>query len=214
MHGYDHMGDQQAEAAVAAAAGHGGNGAPPPQAPPKRPPFVHVHQVSPGHGGMGGHGMGGGIGGLSMGGRGMGGPPPGVHHVPPGMHPGPHGPWGQPGPGVGLSDQVIRDLIVALGQNALNTNNQLVQIAQDLANVIQQNSRGDQGYRHLKPKIEIAKVTAGSAEGLMIELVQFEVDMGELGVSLQSEQPTGSCVLLQQAKLVMCWTWRMCAEAS
>ena len=30
-------------------------------------------------------------------------------------------------------------------------------------------------------------MTAESVEGLMIELVQFEVDMGELGVPLQSE---------------------------
>ena len=67
----------------------------------------------------------------------------------------------------------------------------MVQMGQDLVNGIRQIGRGaqgaDQGYCHLKPKMDITKVTCDGAEGLMIELVQFEVDMGELGVSLLSE---------------------------
>ena len=67
----------------------------------------------------------------------------------------------------------------------------MVQMRQNLVNGIHQLGRGaqgaDQGYRHSKPKNDITKVTCDGAEGLMIELVQFEVDMGELGVSLMSE---------------------------
>ena len=64
-------------------------------------------------------------------------------------------------------------------------------MGQNLVNGLHQLGRGapqaDQGYRHLKAKKDITQVTCDGAEGLMIELVQFEVDMGELGVSLLIE---------------------------
>ena len=63
----------------------------------------------------------------------------------------------------------------------VNTNAQMV----NLGNLIAQGS--DAGYRHLKPKKDVTKVTCEGAEELMVELMQFEVDMGELGVSLMSE---------------------------
>ena len=105
-----------------------------------------------------------------MGGHDMGGPPPGVHHVPPGMNP--------PPGGAGFKDVLLRDLIVALWQKALNTNNQPMQLGRNIADGVNNSNRGDQGYRHLKPTKDTTKATAESAEGLMIELVQFEVDIG------------------------------------
>ena len=59
-----------------------------------------------------------------------------------------------------------------------------------LANVLQGANLGsgsDQGYRHLKPKKDLQKITASDAKTLMIELADFEVDLGELGVPIQSE---------------------------
>ena len=44
------------------------------------------------------------------------------------------------------------------------------------------------GYRTLKPRKEITAITADNVQALMEELDQFEVDLGELGLHLQTEQ--------------------------
>ena len=49
------------------------------------------------------------------------------------------------------------------------------------------NASGATGFRGLKPKKDLPSVTADSAETLMYELDQFEVDCGEIGVVLRSE---------------------------
>ena len=45
----------------------------------------------------------------------------------------------------------------------------------------------NQGFRALKPKREITGITATSQKQLMLEQVQFEIDLGELGISPRSE---------------------------
>lgn len=45
----------------------------------------------------------------------------------------------------------------------------------------------NQGFRALKPKREITGITATSQKQLMLEQVQFEIDLGELGISPNSE---------------------------
>ena len=51
----------------------------------------------------------------------------------------------------------------------------------------QSTGRSDQGYRNLKPKKDLQRITASDAKTLMIELADFEVDLGELGIPVQSE---------------------------
>ena len=46
---------------------------------------------------------------------------------------------------------------------------------------------GDHGYRNLKPKNDITKISADTARTLMVELAQFKIDVGELGVPPISE---------------------------
>ena len=48
-------------------------------------------------------------------------------------------------------------------------------------------SERDSGFKTLKPKKDITIITCGSAKLLMQELLQFEIDLGELGVGLSSE---------------------------
>ena len=99
--------------------------------------------------------------------------------------PGPHGggPWYPPPPGDGGGDDLIRQLIIAMGASVVNTNQNISHLGQTVVSSQQEQS----GYRHLKPKKDVTKITCDGAEELMVELMQFEVDMGELGVHLQSE---------------------------
>ena len=100
-----------------------------------------------------------------------------------------HGGWWTPpqqgatgdggGAGSGLDNRLVRDLIAALGASVVNTNNNLVSLGQMMANG---QGQGDHGYRLFKPKKDVTKVTADGAEELMIEMAQFGVDLGELGV--------------------------------
>ena len=97
------------------------------------------------------------------------------------------------------TQQFIRDLIAAMGASIVNTNNQVGLLAQQIQGVIYHGGFGggaggavqgagganDQGYRALKPKKDMTKVTAEDAPTLMVELAQFEVDLGELGVVLE-----------------------------
>ena len=96
--------------------------------------------------------------------------PPGAGYPPP------------PGAGDG-GDDLIRQLIIAMGASVVNTNNNITQLGQTIAAAQQDQA----GYRHLKPKKDVTKITCSGAEELLVELVQFEVDMGELGVNLNSE---------------------------
>ena len=48
------------------------------------------------------------------------------------------------------------------------------------------NSQGS-GYRLLKPKKDMPRIKGQSADSLMLELAQFEIDLGKLGVSVRSE---------------------------
>ena len=88
-----------------------------------------------------------------------------------------------------LDNNLIRQLIAAMGASIVNTNESIVNMGQHLTNAMTAGvggvgGREDQGYRNLKPKKEVTQLTCEGAEELMVELTQFEVDMGELGVSL------------------------------
>ena len=56
-----------------------------------------------------------------------------------------------------------------------------------LADGLRERQAGAQGYRALKPKLNITNITAASDQILMTEMSQFNVDLGELGVRLNSE---------------------------
>ena len=116
-----------------------------------------------------------------------------------------------------INDDMIRQLIATLGASVHHANQNLASLAQGLwqsqqnlvyvtthmyqglTNIAQairgapaggwsSESRGNQeGYRELKPKKDMTKVTAQDAKTLMVELAQFEVDLGELGVAVASE---------------------------
>ena len=47
--------------------------------------------------------------------------------------------------------------------------------------------RGDSGYRALKPKAQMSSVKSDNAFDLMMQMMQFETDLGEVGVQLNSE---------------------------
>ena len=73
-------------------------------------------------------------------------------------------------------------LIDAMGSTMMNTNQQLGYLAQTLGD-----RDGNQGYRALKPKKEMTRVTGADARVVMSEFAQFEVDLNELGLSQNSE---------------------------
>ena len=82
----------------------------------------------------------------------------------------------------------MEQMMQVLGASVLNTNQTVGYLAQTL----QQNAggsagSGSQGYRALKPKKELVSLSADNARTLMTELMQFEVDLGELGVAVTSE---------------------------
>ena len=123
--------------------------------------------------------------------------------------------WGPNVQGGGPPDleTQIRGLIDALGVSMLNTNQQMGNMANvinasafqanaavgQMAQTLQQQSQQAQdghgssgsrdagGYRSLKAKKEISVITAENASTLMFELDQFDVDLGELGIPVQSE---------------------------
>jgi len=125
------------------------------------------------------------------------------------------GGFNNPGSGSGGAPQqdlgdTIRDLVQALGASTLNTNQQMGFLANNLGHMAQETNRnitqlgqfmqhgaqghaprsddhGAGGYRTLKAKKDITSISAASAQTLMLELDQFEVDLGELGVHLQTE---------------------------
>jgi len=122
------------------------------------------------------------------------GPPPGMGYA--------GAPTGQPGRPISGDD--IQMLIAQMGQSHLQTQQSMMatqqavtnmaysqqQTVNNLANVVQKGAgRGadSSGCRPLKPKKEIAAVTAKGAEDLMSEMIQFEIDLGEIGVSPHSE---------------------------
>ena len=73
-------------------------------------------------------------------------------------------------------------LIDVMGSTMMNTNQQLGYLAQTLGD-----RDGNQGYRALKPKKEMTRVTGADARVVMSEFAQFEVDLNELGLSQNSE---------------------------
>ena len=85
-----------------------------------------------------------------------------------------------------LDEALIRELIAAMGASIVNTNNNIAAMAQVIGNQ-QQTTSGSGGYRALKPKKEMTQIKAEDARSLMIEIMQFEVDLGELGITVQSE---------------------------
>ena len=93
----------------------------------------------------------------------------------------------------GLSEQLLRELITAMGASVVATNNSVQVLSQTVHNLAatRTNAGGDggtgHGYRNLKPKKDITKITADSARSLMVELAQFEIDLGERGVPPLSE---------------------------
>ena len=94
--------------------------------------------------------------------------PPGAGFPPP--------PPGAPGGGGLDGDDLIRQLIIAMGASVVNTNNNINHLGQTIAAAQQEQA----GYRHLKPKKDVTKITCDGAEELLVEMVQFEVYMAEL----------------------------------
>ena len=77
-------------------------------------------------------------------------------------------------------------LITAMGQSVVNTNQQIGHMAQVIGN--NTNSGSDShGYRALKPKKDMTRLSGENARVFMDELDQFEVDLNELGLSTFSE---------------------------
>ena len=99
-------------------------------------------------------------------------------------------PQGGGGGGANVDGNLVRDLIAAMGASIVNTNQNIAYLGQTMAQANAQarnSSGGDHGYRLLKPKKDITKITCDGPEELLVEIMQFEVDMGELGVHLYSE---------------------------
>ena len=77
-------------------------------------------------------------------------------------------------------------MMAALAKASLVSSNMLYQ----LGGIVQQNftrQQAQQGYRTLKPKRDVTQVTCATAELLMEELIQFEIDLQELGVTVFAE---------------------------
>ena len=82
-----------------------------------------------------------------------------------------------------------------------------------LANALQAANLGsgsDQGYRHLKPKKDLQKITAGDAKTLMIELADFEVDLGELEFLSNRKPPTDNSAQSARERQWKLLTWSWC----
>ena len=80
----------------------------------------------------------------------------------------------------------LHQMMAALTNASLVSTNMLYQ----LGGIVQQNytrQQAQQGYRTLKPKRDVTQVTCATAELLMVELIQFEIDLQELGVNVFAE---------------------------
>ena len=125
------------------------------------------------------------------------GPPP-PQMPPPGFNAGPQaGPMGQGVPQIpqmppptGNFQQDMANLVHLLGNSMSFSHNSLGALANTMA---QQNTPGysgppeNRGFRSLKRKSDLSFITAGSPKVLMIELYQFELDLGEVGLSPHTE---------------------------
>jgi hypothetical protein len=80
----------------------------------------------------------------------------------------------------------VAQMLQALTNSSLVTANMLQELGGTITRNYQ-NQLNNQGYRQLKPKREIAAVTCQNAETLMEELLNFEIDMQELGVVEKAE---------------------------
>ena len=89
------------------------------------------------------------------------------------------------------NQDLFRQMMGALGEQAVRSQQSIDLIARTLAGQGQQRGGGDggndPGYRHLKPKKDITHISGRDAKTLMLEWVQFEIDLGELGVVIPSE---------------------------
>ena len=76
--------------------------------------------------------------------------------------------------GLGANEQLIRELIATLGASIVNTNNAMQAFGNNIQQALagQQADGGAAGYRVLKPKKDVTKITAASARVLMVELAQ------------------------------------------
>ena len=106
---------------------------------------------------------------------------------------------------------MLWNAVQAMSQSVINTNQQLEFLTQNLhqhsqatyqsvsgmADSLRQNGVGSGsaagsasggGVRSLKPKKDMTQITASDARTLMFEIDQFEIDLGEIGVSKQSEE--------------------------
>ena len=86
-------------------------------------------------------------------------------------------------------DQLIRMFLQATMENQQHAHMTNQNIS-NLVQVIQAGEAGrqaNQGYRQLKAKRDITNISASSCKILMLEMVQFDVDLGELGIYRLSE---------------------------
>ena len=81
----------------------------------------------------------------------------------------------------------IRELIDALGASIVNTNLNIQQLAGVVANQNRDDRDRNGGFRQLKPKKDLTNITAEDAASFMIQMLQFEIDLGEIGLSARSE---------------------------
>jgi len=84
-------------------------------------------------------------------------------------------------PGASLQDD-IRSMVNAMGQC-------FGYLAQNAAQGQGggQRSAADAGYRGLKPKRDLVAITVAGPKELMVEIHQLEFDLGEIGISVNSE---------------------------
>ena len=76
----------------------------------------------------------------------------------------------------------VNAMFAALTNSSLATTNMLYH----LGGMVQDHyarSASQQGFRSLKPKHEVAAITCGSAALLAEEIMNFEIDLQELGVT-------------------------------
>ena len=106
------------------------------------------------------------------------------------------GPQQQPPMGFGMGmpqqgppqsmQETVEMLITAMGQSVINSNAQVGNLAQLIAQNHRESSSNG-GYRALKPKKDLTRLGCDNARACMTEFYQFEVDLNELGVVPQSE---------------------------
>ena len=92
------------------------------------------------------------------------------------------------GPGLGCQDglpRCVRGIMAAMGAAVANTNTSIQILTDTMQQGRDQASVG--GFRTLKPKKDITNITAEDAPTLMVQLDQFEIDLGEIGLMPQTE---------------------------